>query len=361
MTELTPTVEQQNIIKAYSETKLMKITAAAGAAKTTTLTMLAESNDDFGLYLAFNKAMAEEAANKFPSHVVCRTTHSMAYAVFGRGLRNKLQRPRGGYVNVAGTNAEVLRYYNIKLPYNVNRNLFGLGIKMTVARFESSSDSKLTEKHVPNSVIESLEEKAKQKFLEEIDGSNVKKLMLDNAVKLWKDRCDTCSPVLATHDTYLKLYQLSKPKLDYDVIYLDEAQDTSDCVLDIVLNQDCKVVIVGDSRQAIYEWRGAVNAMNKVQGKTMTLSQSFRYGPIIGQASEAILEHSMVVKGFEKVDSKLSSVDEDKPYALLFRTNSALVQEAVDLVSRGVEIAIEADIRGFVKKTTSNPKSVLWG
>jgi hypothetical protein len=55
------------------------------------------------------------------------------------------------------------------------------------------------------------------------------------------------------------------------VLYVDEFQDTTPCVLDIVMNQHSngmKVVMVGDARQAIYGWRGAVNAMKMVDAPT---------------------------------------------------------------------------------------------
>ena len=52
------------------------------------------------------------------------------------------------------------------------------------------------------------------------------------------------------HDGYLKLYQLSKPQLDYDYILLDEAHDTNGVTLDLFLNQRTAAkIIVGDQHQ----------------------------------------------------------------------------------------------------------------
>lgn len=67
-------------------------------------------------------------------------------------------------------------------------------------------------------------------------------------------------------DGYLKLWQLSGPKiLDYDVIMRDEAQDLTDCMLDIVKRQmpHCSLVFVGDPHQQIYGFRRARNALSK--------------------------------------------------------------------------------------------------
>lgn len=56
-----------------------------------------------------------------------------------------------------------------------------------------------------------------------------------------------------THAGYLKLFQLSRPILGrtYDVIMLDEAQDSNPCIASIVLRETgCARILVGDSHQA---------------------------------------------------------------------------------------------------------------
>ena len=51
-----------------------------------------------------------------------------------------------------------------------------------------------------------------------------------------------------SHDTYLKLYQLSGPDLSaqYDIIAIDEFQDTVPVLEDIVMKQKkCRVLMCG--------------------------------------------------------------------------------------------------------------------
>ncbi|MGH0131007.1 UNVERIFIED_CONTAM: hypothetical protein FKN15_008691 [Acipenser sinensis] len=68
-----------------------------------------------------------------------------------------------------------------------------------------------------------------------------------------------------THDGYLKLWQLMRPCLSqYDVIFIDEAQDCTPAIMDIVLSQACGKILVGDPHQQIYTFRGAVNALYEV-------------------------------------------------------------------------------------------------
>src|SRR5689334_18557021 len=76
---LRPTEEQQIAVKKFKTGRPLKITAFAGAGKTTTLSMLARARRSRGIYLAFTKAIAAEASEKFPRSVDCRTTHSIAF------------------------------------------------------------------------------------------------------------------------------------------------------------------------------------------------------------------------------------------------------------------------------------------
>lgn len=78
-----PTPEQEDIVKAFATTRMLKVNAFAGTGKSSTLQLLATANSEHSLYIAFNKAIADEAAGKFPSNVECRTTHSLAFAKFG--------------------------------------------------------------------------------------------------------------------------------------------------------------------------------------------------------------------------------------------------------------------------------------
>lgn len=57
----------------------LRIDAYAGSGKTTTLQMLANSTSRRGLYLAFNRSIADAARQMFPVHVSGATSHSIAF------------------------------------------------------------------------------------------------------------------------------------------------------------------------------------------------------------------------------------------------------------------------------------------
>ncbi|HDZ4981279.1 TPA: UvrD-helicase domain-containing protein, partial [Campylobacter jejuni] len=63
----------------------------------------------------------------------------------------------------------------------------------------------------------------------------------------------------------------------YDFILLDEAQDTNSIMLDIVLNNNCSKILVGDTFQNIYGFNQTINAIETVQADyKKILSKSFR-------------------------------------------------------------------------------------
>jgi superfamily I DNA/RNA helicase len=92
------------------------------------------------------------------------------------------------------------------------------------------------------------------------------------------------------HDGYLKLWAMSEPELSFEYILLDEAQDTNPVVLDVLMKQPAQLVYVGDKHQQIYEWRGAINAMEQITGlQESYLTQSFRFGQAIADAASLVL------------------------------------------------------------------------
>jgi len=67
---------------------------------------------------------------------------------------------------------------------------------------------------------------------------------------------------------YLKMWQLASPHIqDYDVIILDEAQDCSECVRDIIEQQrsHTALVFVGDPHRQLYNSHYRTNALENVE------------------------------------------------------------------------------------------------
>ena len=350
-----PTQEQVDILGAFKANRVLKVNAVAGSGKTSTLKLLAEDNKVPSLYISFNKAIAEEAQGKFPQHVECRTSHSLAYAQYGKYIQHKLKRPVVKYKNVAGTSAEIAKFYYINDMYSDNGPVSSTAIaslvKETVKRFQNSADDKILALHTPYSAIKEIEKNHA--------GLDVKAMVvciLDNARKLWRDRINPMSEVLCTPDTYLKLYQLSKPVLNFDIIYLDESQDSNPALLDIVTRQThCKIAYVGDTYQSIYQFRGAVNAMEMIGAPSKYLSKSFRYGETIAEVAKYIISEAIDVKGNDSISSSIvQDVDwKENEYTYIFRTNGCLLETAVDMIAEGHDVHIDIDTKNFIKQLES--------
>lgn len=359
---MTPTQEQQYIVEQGKLGDNLTIQAFAGAGKTSSLVLLANAINKPSLYMAYNKAMAEEAKEKFPSHVEVRTSHSLAYAHVGHQYKHKLQRPRGAYKNLCGTGGEVGKYFKLK-PITLAKDkslsvaAIGLCIRDTVNKFEHSADPSISDKHIPQHLINDF--KKRKGFVE----ATFRPMVVKYAQQLWKLRADVNSDILCTHDTYMKLFQLSKPKLEgFEVIYLDEAQDTNPCLLDIFCTQThCQQILVGDKYQSIYQWRGAIDAMSAVDYKELQLTKSFRFGQAIADVATKVLRDKHTgeciaqLTGMETIESTatLDDLSSEYPYTMLFRTNATLLAQAVTFIKDGVKLNIETDMSDFVKLLNS--------
>ena len=357
--KFTPTQEQLDILEVFSQHKIMKVNAVAGSGKSSTLKLLAQQNEQPSLYVCFNKQNAVQAAKSFPFHTECRTVHSLAYSVFGKMLTHKLSTMDTVYINRGRTAKEIIKLYDID-DFKVSKKVeipartIAVLAKHTVDRYQNSVDEQISEAHIPKKEINDLILRNK--------GLKVAKLtevIVSYANQLWCDKVNPNSPVKCDHDTYQKLYQLSKPKLPYDIIYVDESQDSSPVVLDIIKMQEhSKVVYVGDTFQSIYAFRQAVNAMEKIDAPTKLLSKSFRYGKDIADLATFIIDGVIDVKGLETISSKVAKVDTTSNYSMVFRTNSALLEHAVTLIGLGKKVKCEIDPKKF--KSLINSSQALF-
>jgi len=85
-------------------------------------------------------------------------------------------------------------------------------------------------------------------------------------MKSWKTPC--------IRDFYLKLYQLSNPTIQSDIILMDDAQDASFCMLDIFKKQNARKILIGDEHLQLHRKSFSVNALNQSDFPVRTLSQS---------------------------------------------------------------------------------------
>ncbi len=339
------TSEQEIAVDIFIARKNMKVSAFAGTGKTSTLRFLsATANKERGLYLAFNRAISKEAKSVFNPKTDCRTTHSAA-----------LQQIRGQY---AFSNKKLYADIGPKQLASVfELELYDAGVMSlepdmmahlilsTVRRFCQSGDDRISAKHAHLA--------GRALGLSDESKADLQELILHYAEQLWDEKSSEKSEMPLGHDGYLKLWSLSKPKLAYSFILLDEAQDTNPAVLSVLKAQSTQVIYVGDKHQQIYEWRGAENAMETIDAaEDAFLTTSFRFGPPLAAVATKILHalgETKRLEGNPNVETEILS--EGAARAILTRTNAMLFREIVD--------ALDNDRKPHIVGGTEEMKALL--
>uniref|UniRef100_A0A8C3NEB6 F-box DNA helicase 1 n=1 Tax=Geospiza parvula TaxID=87175 RepID=A0A8C3NEB6_GEOPR len=329
--DVTLTHEQQRILSHKIEPgQTVKIMAFAGTGKTSTLVKYAEKFSELKfLYLTFNKAVAEKGKMVFPRNVTCKTFHSLAFGSIGRHYKEK------GKLNFSKMSVYSISFL---LRNREGQSLFvrGKTVSQTLGNFFSSSDEEICEEHVP------LWFKNTHGHMEQVSPQE-KRINVEEAKEIWHNMKkldgDVEKKYKMTCDGYLKLWQLSKPQLSgYHAIFVDEAQDCTPAIVDIVQSQNCGKILVGDPHQQIYTFRGAVNTLYLVpHTHVYYLTQSFRFGPEIAYVGATILDvckgirSKTLLGGNQRGDVRGARQGK---VALLSRSNWTVFEDAVEFSGR---------------------------
>ncbi|GIJ12224.1 UvrD-helicase domain-containing protein [Micromonospora andamanensis] len=330
--QFPPTEQQQRIIDAYQQGKTIVVQALAGTGKTSTLQMLAHLDDRRIAYIAFNRSIADEAKRKFPRNVTADTSHAFARAGLQNSpLRDKVSKvgPRGEGAQWPEEWAEVLGVSAPLGPQALAPEAVARLVMATVRKFRESDDDKIAPRHLPDS-------------LHQPDGQTVAAAVLALAERAWADLNDPDGRLRMRHDDYLKIWALGRPRLPYDVIFFDEAQDIAPVLGKVIKDQPVQTVVVGDSNQSIYAFRGAVDALRGWPADiTLPLTQSFRFGPAvadIGNQFLARLDSPWRLAGNPALTSTIGAVTE--PDAILAWTNAGAVASVFESFDAGRRVAL---------------------
>lgn len=353
MSELIrPTDEQVIAIENARQGHSFKVVAYAGTGKTTTLNLMSNAMPERrGMYLAFNKTIAQEAQQKFHRNVSCRTFHSLAYRSVPRGLTDKLRLPRLSPSFLA-------KDYQLR-PLSVRRLMGGRYEKYTLmpshlARFISDAVSFFCSTHAQYISPRHIQA---PDWLHNDDIKTLQEYLYPFAEKRWLDSIDVAHGAGIGHDIYLKYWALSEPYIPADYVLFDEAQDADPVMLGILLKQqNTQVIYVGDAHQQIYEWRGAVNAMQRLPLPQSRLTTSFRFGQPIADQANAILsalkETVPLIGHAEQHSYVFNKPHIEKRDAILCRTNARAMELLLAGLVRGDRVSLQADhsrIQRFVE------------
>ncbi|WP_227539743.1 UvrD-helicase domain-containing protein [Acinetobacter sp. MB5] len=338
-----PTAEQQIAIEHALRGESFKVVAYAGTGKTTTLQMISAAMPERrGMYLAFNKAIASEAQQKFHRNVDSRTFHSLAYRSVPRNITDKLRLPRLSPSFLA-------KEYRLE-PITLRRLMGGRYEKYAlmpsrlasivvnaVGYFCATSSQYPAPRHiqVPS-------------WLHPDDATALQQHLYPALERRWLDSVNPQHQAGIGHDIYLKLWALSEPYIPADYILFDEAQDADPLMLGILLQQkNTQVIYVGDAHQQIYAWRGAVNAMQKLPLTESRLTTSFRFGEPIAEVANSLLgglKETVPLHGNpERQSSVFNKPHTKKRDAILCRTNARAMELLLAGLVSGEKVSLQAD------------------
>jgi antirestriction protein ArdC/superfamily I DNA/RNA helicase/DNA polymerase III epsilon subunit-like protein len=389
ISKFPPTEEQKKIVDAIMTGGDVIVQALAGTGKTSTLVLaakriLAENPAKKLLYIVFNKETAEEAQGRMPQNVDSRTMDNIVYSMLpdNHKERNKLSSvfkinersliDYTDYVNLF----EYYQYEPVTLSIRgtettLGRNDLVQEIREAVDRFAISADDVLTEKHFTK----------KTPFYD-----TVPPILVEYAKKMWKDVSteegwDPSSKKLSRIDYshMLKAWALTKPQFidglnsgststkqfkdrKNDMFFFDEAQDMNPVIVKLLADQEgIQKVYVGDSNQAIYAFRGAVDELNNVKNaKELYLTQTFRFGAKIagvGNRFLTLLNSKNKVVGKPGEDDGEIVENMEDPTAIIARSNGGVIDSVFDLLAKGKNPGLNLET---YYKAMSYAKSAAW-
>jgi superfamily I DNA/RNA helicase len=357
-----PTEEQLKVI--HSKENLIVVNAVAGSGKTTTLEGLTAYWEKSNiLYIVYNKKMREEADERFSGYTNIKivTGHGLAYKDYSRKSPEsnfdffKIKKEMGWNIVDTVFTIKVLNLYLMSRKLSIRefvgeeenkKQINKLQEKIYLKTFVANLNrrTEFRDKKIIVEAEDSFERVIKankleqewEKFRSESDIKLSKKIKeLDEAIKMGK--------IPETHDYYLKQFQLDRKQImKYDIVMLDEAQDANEVMLDIMEYKfpNARKIIVGDSHQQIYEWRGAKNAMeyfSKLPGVCLlNLSESYRVSSVLAKECNKLIALKGITLNMDGKNEKQKKKglihilsESDINLTILYRKNLNMLLKAI--------------------------------
>lgn len=351
------TEQQQAIVEAATSQVDLVVQAGAGTGKSTTLGLIANQihrashGRARGLVLTYNKNAALSIAKKLPPSWLGSTIHSLAYRTVAAGACDQMLGVPGSAIL-----AKLSKDHPVAKPWEMHKHLLIhdkeqcvtlTGAINKVSKQAIAACARATVKHWCNTPDHEL-----QRWHVRVPAGVDRRKSVDlvdaiyrAATVFWLTILDPQGTMRFEHDHYLKIWQvwmdMSGYRLPYDVLCLDEAQDSNALTSHIFMTQSTQKIAVGDDCQTMYEWRGAVDSMAKLStsgAQVLNLSQSFRFGTeIADEANEWLmnLDNPFLLRGSDGQPGELGPIPFSRPRAVICRTNAGVISEAMSAMDRG--------------------------
>jgi len=332
-----------NHVEKTSENLVLE--AVAGSGKTTTiLEAMRRLKTSNVLFLAFNKSIQMELASRVPPGVTTKTLNALGHGIISPHLTNrKINSYKPQNILRAMLKDDVYKEYGWELAKVLSSaRTHGIGVR-TSLDFDTWYDFLMNS---PMFIPDGMDEK----FAE------ILRLAFDKMLAEWKENFDFDDQL------YIPIFMnYTFPK--FDVVFIDEAQDLSyinHMQLQKLSERGARIIAVGDSRQAIYGFRGAdqrsmSNLADKFSATTLPLSICYRCGKSIVRHAQSIVPY--IEFADTQIEGTIITHDEYPPSAsyehksmIICRNNAPLFSLALQFLRERVPCYMVMDIGKDLEK-----------
>lgn len=345
----SPTTEQAEAIECYRSGESLAIEALAGTGKTTTLRLLVEHGSPRGgklLYTTFGAKSVADAKARFPKTCRVATNHGLAWGV---GTRYQTEGRLSKSALKASELATIMQWNRARFAPYATLMAGSYGVIQTLAAYCHSSEDDVVLNHALPAALRLTKNDATK-------AATLAPALVALAADVWELAMRPGGRIPVSHDMYLKQWALSRPQLRYSTILYDEAQDANPVIVRVLQEQEhAQLVVVGDRRQAIYGFRGSIDAMDAFDVAHRThLTRSFRFGPEIAAVSNAVLRDQcgsdVLLEGDLEQPGMIGEVAE--PTCVLARNNATLIGEvfnSMDQARKGERFAVMGGVGELIE------------
>ena len=312
------------------------VEAVAGSGKTTTIIKACELIDPSlaTCFLAFNKSIATELAERAPAHVACMTLNGLGHrSVLAQFGRLKLD------ANKTKNIVKMILPQSFSEVYSDTIKLIGLakangiapsGYGYTSLNDDSSQNFQFLADHYDLDITD-----------KQIEG--VYRYLID-ALRIGIEQTN-----LIDFDDQLYIpVVLNIPTKKFDWLMVDEAQDVAAIQRALIrkaLKSDGRLIAVGDPCQAIYGFRGAdsdslVNIKNEFSAKTFPLSISYRCSKAVVRKAQTVVNHikshDSAAEGSVKTLPHFDGSEFSQDDMIICRNTAPLISLAYSLIGRQI-------------------------
>uniref|UniRef100_A0A6C0EGY7 UvrD-like helicase ATP-binding domain-containing protein n=1 Tax=viral metagenome TaxID=1070528 RepID=A0A6C0EGY7_9ZZZZ len=290
----------------FPKNSITAIKSVAGSGKTTTLLELAKIHKKKRiLYLAFNKNLITEIQDKLKTQKIT----NMYPRTFDSLMRSIYIEQKGNPQQIDDLRPNTL---HLKINWFQGKNW----------RIKKQCIDYLT-KFCRQVEFTDIEEYCKDRFGKPMP---LLKMVWEKVVNSYIVTFDTIRKLVHNHH-----WAREYIRRNYDMIFIDEAQDFDDLMLDVLLKDtDVPKLFVGDAMQAIYQWRGSINAFDKLPEHSLFMEfySTFRVGNPACDRIRSMFDKCWMISKSDTPTYFDKHFDKSEPYVYLFRSWRFLLLEA---------------------------------